>query len=356
MSEPAADKILEQSENESSISDKIKESKEVVLKPTRRFFARVLDLVVVTAAVIPLVYFCHFTELSVKNYIIVQVIFAAVFLVYDFLMTFFAGATVGKMLAGLGVTDENLGKISFAGALKRSCLLLVAGLGLLIPPVTIVMTILSFIKSRQKKTLIWEKGNRTYAHYITALRCMWSSLLVVAIAALFISPVAIDMLRLVPYTGQITGEQFNADYDAIEKKYLKSVDDAGREYDPAFYKENKLYNMDGFSYITDSEGTVKGFTYSTITIYNEKFTSEERDLVIIGLAALISSDKDNRATYNVSLESFTRLFEMPFEDHDITSGGVRVIHKAVPQNDGYLITYNVSFAEYSAEVDTDESM
>ena len=260
------------------------------------------------------------------------------------------------MLAGLGVTKDTGERISFAGAVKRSFLLLVVGLGLLIPPVTIAATTIAYLKARKQKKLIWEKGNRTYAHSITALRCMWSTLLVVAIAAVFCIPIAVNLLTLVPHTGDITPAEFAEDYDAIQVKYLKSVSDAAREYDPAFYDENKLYNADGFRYITDDAGIVKGFIYTSIAVYDDKYTTEERDLVIIGIASLISSDRSNRGTYNVSLESFTRIFEFPFQDHDITAGGVRVVHSAVPQNDGYLVTYTVTFADYEMEVSTDESM
>ncbi|MBP5261002.1 MAG: RDD family protein [Clostridiales bacterium] len=339
-----------------SKEEKVEEAKLVAVKPARRFAARVLDIAFITSLLFPVVYFLGFTEITVRNYIIVQAMLAALFLIYDWLMTAVLGATVGKLLLGLGVTKDTTEKITFAGALKRSVLLLAAGLGLLIPPVTLVTVIVAFVMGRQKKKLIWEKGNKTYAHHLTGLRCAWSVFLIVALAMIFASPVVADQLKLVPYTGFIDQPKYEADYDAIEKKYLKSLKNSGREYDPDYYSSHKLYDAEGFNYTIDDAGFVRGFTYSSVALYNDSYSSEERDLVIIGITTLVTSVENNRATYNFSLDAFTKIFEKPFEDHDVTSGGVRVIHHAIPQSDGYLVTYSVCFTDYLEEITTDESV
>ena len=342
-------------EQDISLEEKIKESKPVVLKPTRRFSARVLDLILVGAAITPIIYFGDLYTFHLHNYIIVQIIFACTFFAYDLLMTVLFGATVGKLLLGLGVTKDTGERIPVANAARRSFFLLVAGLGLLIPPVTIVTTSISYVKARKKVPLIWEKGNRTYAHKITTLRCLWSSLLVVAIAAVFAVPVVADMLKVVPYTGFITALQYNEDYDAVEGKYISSLKQSGREYDESYYKTHKLYSSEGFGYLFNESGFVRGFTYKSIAKYDEDYSAEERDIVAIGITTLLVSDKNNRATYNVSLESFTKIFEHPFENHDISAGGVRVVHTAEPLYEGYEITYTVTFSDYTAETQATET-
>lgn len=324
-----------------------KRTKEMTAKvsPVRRFFARVFDMAIVLAVLLPVYHFAGLLSLSVHNFILIQVIYTGVFFVYDILMNSISGGTCGKMLLGLAVTGGTKSHPGIGVSFVRSLLFITAGAGLLIPPLAAVTTFICFVVKLNGKTLPWESKAPVYAHHITGLRVAWSTLLVAAILLVGMIPSIISYLRLVPHTGNITEVEFREDYDVVEGKYLASLDDTGRAYDPSFYESNKLYNMPEFKFSTDENGIVKGFTYADAVPPGEEYGTQRRDLAVMGITTLIASVKSNRTTYNISVSNFSAVFERPFEDHDITSGGVRVIHTSKKGPDGQLVIYEVSFAE-----------
>ncbi len=346
---------MDTGERESSVNDlngqsavrTHKRTKEMTARvsPARRFFARVFDMVIVLAGLLPVYHFAGLLSLSVHNYILIQVIYTGVFFVYDSLMNSIAGGTCGKMLLGLAVAGETKSHLGIGMSFVRSLLFITAGTGLLIPPLTVVTAVICFIVKLNGKTLPWEGKAPVYAHHITGLRVAWSTLLVTVILLVGMIPSIISYLRLVPHTGDITEEEFREDYDVIEGKYLASLDDTGRAYDPSFYASNKLYNMQEFRFNTDGNGIVKGFTYADVVPFGKEYETQRRDLAVMGITTLIASVKANRTTYNFSISNFSAVFERPFEDHDITSGGVRVVHTSKKGLDGQLVIYEVSFAE-----------
>jgi len=315
------------------------------VSPARRFFARIFDMAIVFAALLPVCHYSGLLKWSVSNYLFIQFIYTLTFFVYDLVMNTAAGGTCGKLLLGLAVAGEKNSHLGIFKSFIRSLIFIVAGVGLLIPPVTVVTTVICFIMKRKGKTLPWEKKAPVYAHHITGLRVTWSALLVVAIVLLGMIPSIISYLRLVPHSGDITVDEFKEDYDVIEVKYLESLNDTGREYDPKFFESNKLYNSQDFMIATDENGVVKGFTYGDVVPFGKEYDANDRDLVVIGISTLIASRKENRSTYNISLSTFSIIFERPFDAHDITAGGVRVVHSCKKGLDGYVVIYEVSFAE-----------
>jgi len=324
-----------------------KRAKEMTAKvsPARRFFARVFDMVIVFAVLLPVYHFAGLLSLSVRNYFLIQILYTGAFFVYDLLMNSIAGGTCGKMLLGLAVAGETMSRIGIGISFVRTLLFITAGAGLFIPPLTVVTTVVCYIVKLNGKTLPWESKAPVYAHHITGLRVAWSTLLVTAILLVGMIPFIFSYLKLVPHTGDITEEEFMEDYDVIEGRYLASLDDAGRTYDPSFYRSNKLYNMQDFRFNTDENGIVKGFTYADVVPHGKEYETQRRDLAAMGISTMIASVKANRTTYNVSISNFCAVFERPFEDHDITSGGVKVVHTSKKGPDGQLVIYEVSFIE-----------
>ena len=314
----------------------------VTLKPTRRFFARLFDLFIVAALCIPIIYFIGIKEFSLTNYLIAQGVYTGMFFAYDFLMSLICNATVGKILLRIGISRDDDKRLGFVGALSRTFILLVTGLGLLIPPITLITGIISIILIAKKKKLPWEHKNKVYAHYLTGIRVCWSVLFVIALALVFQIPVAVDYFTLVPNTGNITVQQFEENYDVLSVKYLQSIENTGREVDKDYYDSNKLYDREGFSYLTDENGTVTGFTYKTLVKFDDTYTVQERDLLAIGLITIITADKNNRATYNMILSSFAPVFDNPFTEHELTGGGVRIKDQIRMTTEGYSITYTVT--------------
>lgn len=322
--------------------EKISKKEKITLKPARRFFARAFDLFIVATLCLPIYYFLGIKEFTFTNYLIVQGIYTGVFFLYDFLMSLICNATVGKLLLRIGISKDNDKRLGFAGALVRTSILLVTGLGLLIPPVTLVTGIISILLIRKKKKLLWERGNKVYAHHLTGIRICWSVLFVIALALVFQIPIAVDYFTLVPNTGNITTQQFEENYEVLSVKYLQSIENGGRKIDRTYYDDNKLFNMEGFSYLTDENGTVTGFTYKTLVKYDDTYTAQERDIIAIGLITMITADKHNRATYNMILSSFSKVFDEPFVNHELIGGDIRVKHQTRMTTEGYSITYTVT--------------
>ncbi|SCW30113.1 RDD family protein [Ruminococcaceae bacterium YRB3002] len=328
---------------------KRKKQLEETIKPTRRFFARVFDMVIIAAIFIPVIHFSDMREFTLVNYLIIQGLYTVSFFIYDALMTAFFGRTLGKMLLGLWVTNKDGMDIGFINAVVREAMLLVMGLGLLIPPVTVVMCILSFAKAVKNKPLIWEKNSKPFANKITVLRCIYSTLIVVVFIVICMLPITIDYFTLVPHTGDLTAQEFVEDYEAISRKYMKTLSEAGRGFDPAYYDANKLYDSDRFEYLMSADGKVDGFKYYSFVKYHSSYSPEERDLVVIGITTLVASIRDNRVTYNMIMEYFSKVFEEPFRSHDITGGGIRVHHDAEETVGGYRVTYTVTRLGTSAD-------
>ena len=321
-----------------------KKSREMTTKvsPARRFFARIFDMAIVLAALLPVFQFTGLLTWSVKNYLVIQGTYTFTFFVYDFMMNSLVGGTCGKLLMGLAVAGATKSHLGLVKSFIRSFIFMFLGVGLLIPPLTVIMTVVSFILKINGKKLIWEKNAPVYAHHRTGLRVTWSALLVVVIVLVGMIPSIIEYLKLVPHSGDITLEEFKEDYDVIEIKYLDSLTESGRAYDPAFFTANKLYSRSGFKPVIDDNGILKGFTYVDTVPFGKEYDPQARDIVVIGITTLIASRRENRATYNITMNYFTGIFEKPFDEHDITGGGVRVMHSSKKGLDGYNVFYEVT--------------
>ncbi|MBR2523015.1 MAG: RDD family protein [Clostridiales bacterium] len=317
----------------------------MTVKPVRRSFAKLIDISVVSATLVPIMYFAGIREFTAGNLIIAQVCLTLSFFVYDIFCTFLFGRTAGKFLLNLQVTEHDDSRLTFVHAVIRSGLSLVMGLGLLIAPFTVIAVIISFVMTKKEKPLPWDRYAKVHAHDITGLRCTSSVLIVIAFIILVMLPVAIDQMKLVPYTGSLTEVEYKADYDVISEKYIKALEGSSRVVDKDYYSANKLYDSPDFAFIAGEDGEIKGFTYSLNIKYNQTFPAETQDTIVMGLLTMIASQRENRNTYNYSIKMFDPIFTSPFTGHVITNAGVTVIHEATEWGNGYHISYKVTFTE-----------
>ena len=315
----------------------------MTVKPVRRFLAKLIDISVVSSTLVPIMYFAGIREITAGNLIIAQACLTLSFFVYDLFFTMLFGRTAGKLLLNLQITEQDDSKLSYYHAGIRSVLSISAGLGLLIPPLTIAALIFNFVMTKKEKPLPWDRYAKVHAHDLTGLRCTWSALIVVAFIIIVMIPVAVDKMKLVPYTGSLTEAEYIADYDAISEKYIKALENSSRVVDTEYYSANKLYDSEDFAFITGEDGEVQGFTYGLNIKYNQTFPAEKQDTLVMGLLTMIASQRDNRSTYNYSVKMFDPVFTSPFTGHDITNAGVNVVHEATEWGNGYHISYKVTF-------------
>ena len=87
-----------------------KKSREMTTKvsPARRFFARIFDMAIVFAVLLPVFQFTGLLSWSVTNYLIIQGAYTCTFFVYDFIMNSITGGTCGKLLMGLAVAGATI--------------------------------------------------------------------------------------------------------------------------------------------------------------------------------------------------------------------------------------------------------
>ncbi len=203
-----------------------------VTAPWRRYFARAFDMSIYTTL------WCCFLALACginltrwNGAVIDTVIGAALMLALEPLMLHFFGATPGKWLLGLGVTDEEGRKLSYAAALARTWTVLWRGYGLYIPIYSWYRLWQSYRDCQDGGTLAWEYDSQlTLRESRTPLRVM--GLLAgfgVLVGAMVLSWHLAAMPR---YTGDLTVAQFAANFNQMADYYgyeaLDELDENGR--------------------------------------------------------------------------------------------------------------------------------
>lgn len=130
-----------------------------------RFFASLLDLIVWCMFFFPITYIVKGTWLMTKEDHLWGIfdplcgIFLGIIFLYWIVLEAFLGGTVGKLILGLRVTNDEYGKITLAQSFLRNACRMIDGL-----PFLNLLGIFSIILSKEKQR-IGDRIARTYVVY-----------------------------------------------------------------------------------------------------------------------------------------------------------------------------------------------
>lgn len=257
------------------------------------------------------------------------------------LMLHFFGATPGKWLLGLGVTDEEGRKLSYRAALERTWQVLWRGYGLYIPVYCWYRLWQSYRDCQDGDALDWEWNSQlTLRESRTPLRVTG----LLASLGLMVGAMVLSWhLAAMPrYTGDLTVAQFAANFNQMADYYgyeaLDRLDEDGRWVESSGHEDGVILEglLDAppqpeFIY-TVEDGVLTGvsFTY-TVEGGGAQRMPPERTVAALAFVGAQKSDPLNRE----ELDGLVDFLEgSPFASFTDTVWGVEVSAQA--DWDGYL--------------------
>ncbi len=191
---------------------------EQIVSPWRRYFARAFDLglyyLLITALVCDVFNVSYVKLINLPHLGVWMTVFSiAATLLFEPLALHFFGTTPGKLIMGLRVTGREGNKLSWNAALLRTLEVLVIGQGLMIPVVSFILYIWSFVKARRGDELFWEDESRLEQRGQVAVRAAvliggWTALIGLEVLAL-VAP------AFLPNRGAVTPEELSENYNKL---------------------------------------------------------------------------------------------------------------------------------------------
>lgn len=197
------------------------------VSPWRRYFARGFDYglyyLIITTLVCD-VFNASYPKLLTMPHLGVWAagLMIAAALLFEPLALHLFGTTPGKLIMGIRVTDREGKKLSWSAALLRTLEVLLVGEGLMIPVLSTVLCIRSFVKSRRGERLFWEDESRLEQRGESGVRATvliagWILVFALWLLAIF-APV------FLPNLGELTPEELSENYNRTVKFFEMKED------------------------------------------------------------------------------------------------------------------------------------
>ncbi len=192
------------------------------VSPWRRYFARTFDSglygLIITALVCDVFNVSYVKLINLPHLGVWMTVFSiAATLLFEPLALHFFGTTPGKLIMGLRVTDREGNKLSWNAALLRTLEVLVVGQGLMIPVVSFILYIWSFVKARRGDELFWEDESRLEQRGQVAVR---AAVLIGGWAVLIgLEVLALAAPAFLPNRGELTPEELSENYNMLAEFY-----------------------------------------------------------------------------------------------------------------------------------------
>ncbi len=142
-------------------TDKIKSASDFF--PIRRMLARFLDFQIYNLLIV-----CFFMLVLendifgwINNFLDIVFVFTLT-LLFEPILICLTGTTIGKFIMGISIKDKSGKRIGYVDALKRTCGVLVFGLGLQLPIIGVYAPWKSYISYKENGTLPWEGFGISY--------------------------------------------------------------------------------------------------------------------------------------------------------------------------------------------------
>lgn len=171
------------------------------IHPWRRYFARMVDLVIigniasVIFAVLLNIFISQYSDL-ISNFsaeektIYYLLLLSFIYVPIEALFLSISGTTLGKFIFGISVLSKNRIKIGFANALERTLSVWIKGLALGIPGISFFTILYSYSKLKDNGITSWDKDNNTvvlhkvwgfWRYFFSTISVIFSLIILVAI-------------------------------------------------------------------------------------------------------------------------------------------------------------------------------
>ena len=152
----------------------------------RRFFARKIDYILFFVVIgIPLIFMYPSIGESKNSFVPLLIIFAWVFVEAPLLSLW--GATPGKWLLEIKVRNADGSKLSFSQALDRSLSVWLKGIGIGLPPFTLITAAIAARKLERDRITSWDKegGFEVIHSRLIPIKISLASLIIVGAILLY---------------------------------------------------------------------------------------------------------------------------------------------------------------------------
>ncbi len=189
-----------------------------VRSPWRRFFARGLDLTLCQLLCSALFCLMGNSGLTQDTWGTATALLALpLLLLLEPLFLSLLGATPGKLILGLEVTDGEDGRLSYPAALRRTWGALLYGCGLTVPLVDLYRLWKSFRSCGEGETLPWEENSELTLRDEKPWRSVAAGLAWAAQVGLFV--LTISAAGMPPHRGTVTVAEFCDNYNRLSAYY-----------------------------------------------------------------------------------------------------------------------------------------
>lgn len=144
--------------------------------PWRRYLARMLDYslcLLIWNLIQSLVFRTNILSFSAGQEMLNTLAALGLLLLLEPLFLHFLGTTPGKALFDLRLTRSDGSFFSLEQGYRRTALVLVAGLGLMIPLISLATLIFSYLRCRHRKPLLWESTDEAWSDSSNGALTFW---------------------------------------------------------------------------------------------------------------------------------------------------------------------------------------
>lgn len=229
------------------------------------------------------------------------------------LLLHFFGTTLGKVIFGIRILNEDGSRLTLAQAYRRSLLLLVFGCGFHLPFLRIFTLVTSYNRCKRGMVMRWDMGIKLeYPDYVTKRNVIPAVAAALGMGIFTILCVSIG--NIVPNRGDITEEQF---YENCRHVI---------QYEGITFSEIPNYVVK-----TDSAGHVRSVQFIVESHDEEKIYPYNNEMYVAFLA-FVSGRSDLDIT-TISTVGLTNMFTNCLGDFDTVFAGVKMTN--VVETTGY---------------------
>ena len=333
-----ADTYLEKLSKDGRIAPRPIDRAEVY--PWRRYFARVLDLAIVSLPVTALLILCFHMQIDDtairRFYDVFSAILGGLLLVaVEPLFLHYWGTTPGKWILGIRVERLDGGRLTLDQAYRRSWGVFMAGRGFCLPLASTVCAYLSYRKYTNWEPLSWEgESVLRFRHRHSGWTLLWLAIAIpLAVSNVLIERNTLHPSLLPPHQGELTVADFSENFNFYREEMGYEtgpfwLDDEGVWYDAE--KESYFNGTSDLDYdnsrppleIKTQDGLVRSVSIE-YTIEGTDYISLETDFVMKPIylalaAAQVGTDSEDIAALIDNLRDWRGGVDFSDQWQDVT--------------------------------------
>ena len=305
--------------------------------PWKRYFARAVDLLIYRTVWVVLFSFTLYGAMKLN--LLLAVLTFVLMLVLEPLQLCLFKTTLGKLIFGLRVTNNDGGRLTYGEALQRTWYVFVYGMGLGLPIVELIANFRNYKRCKDSTILYWEDYSNVVPRKIT-----WKHAVGIPAAAAVWLAIVISIVSLsqqLPNQGDLTVSEFAENYNFLVERYdlnLRHLKEDGQLYRSELdggngsigqigEQGNVIISVDEKPFL-EFEYTLENGVITAVTARGElqdagvvSSCAEEQLLVSLALGG--AQQKSGRlGSYRSFMEE--RLLTSPFENCSFRMYGVRI--------------------------------